>query len=380
MLASSSSVPRVRTRSFSAERLVLARQLRGLTQVKLAHRLGVSAAAISQFEAGAAVPAAATLERLGVILKVRPAFLARPTEIRPQSRPFFRAVSSTPAADRDRAAAYALVLSEVAASIERHVELPPLQVTSVLDADDATSGGQIETAAAEARTTWGVPPGPIADVINLAEARGIVVAAVGDFNERMDAFSLRTNQRPVVVLCTAKGVAARRRFDMAHELGHMVLHSERLSDPRCQEAQAHRFAAALLMPKGEIEPFLPRNPNDLRALEETSKTWGVSMQAALYRARQLALLAPEHYTKAIRRLSAAGWRRREPIEIGPAERPRLLAQAVVALPDAGVSLAQLAEEFGVAEGRLARMLALPEDSADVHADVVELRPRRSAAI
>jgi len=97
------------------------------------------------------------------------------------------------------------------------------------------------------------------------------------------------------------------------------------------------------------------------------------MQAALYRAKHLGVLSQEHYTQAMRRLSAAGWRTREPIEIGPPERPRLLARVIATLPQAGTSLGQIAEAFGMPEGRLARMLALPEDHQDARANVVDIR-------
>jgi hypothetical protein len=90
-------------------------------------------------------------------------------------------------------------------------------------------------------------------------------------------------------------------------------------------------------------------------------------------------MSPDDYTRAMKRLSAAGWRRREPIEIGPPERPRLLQQAVAALAAAGTSLGQLAEQFGVPEARLGRMLSLPEDNDDaVRSNVVPLK--RSPAL
>jgi Zn-dependent peptidase ImmA (M78 family) len=312
-----------------------------------------------------------------MMLKVSPSFLARTLDVRPRSKPFFRALSRTPAAKRDRAASYALFLSEIGDMLDRYIEMPQLRVDQLIHADETTSDEEIEEAAMQARAVWGVPSGPIADVVGLAETRGVLVAAVGDFDEGMDAFSMRTSKRPVVVLCTGKGIAARRRFDMAHELGHLLLHEDRLADHRRQEEQAHRFASALLMPADEVRAFLPQRPNDIAALEDTSRTWGVSMQAALYRAKHLAILSQEQDTRAMRRLSAAGWRTREPIEIGPPERPTLLMRAVATLPEADTSLAQIAEAFGMPEGRVARMLALPEHHEDNRADVVDLQSIRS---
>ena len=350
----------------------MARHLRGMSQEELSRKVGVTAAAISQFEAGAARPAAETLQRLSLNLKVGTGFLTRRSDVNARSSPFFRALRRTKAAERNRAAAYAVVLGEVGELLDRHVELPTMRIERLLDASASTTDAEIEGAAERARDVWGLASEPIPDVVNVAESRGVLVAAVGDFEEGMDAFSLRAGVRPVVVLCTGKGVASRRRFDMAHELGHLVLHDDLSADQGRQESQAHRFAAALLMPAGAIHAFLPRRPNDLRSVEEASRIWGVSMQAVLFRARQLGALSEPHYIATMKRLGAAGWRRREPIEIGPLERPQVLSQAVAALPQAGTSFAAIADELGLPVGRLARMLAVPEDQEDPRHNVIAI--------
>lgn len=337
----------------------------------------MSASAVSQFEGGAAQPAPETVERISMLLKVSPSFLSRPVDVRPRSKAFFRTLTRTKSIERERAASYALLVSEIGEALDSYVEMPVLRVEQLAEADHTTSDQDLEAIAAQARSRWGVPPGPIADMVNLGEAGGVLVTAVGTFDPGMDAFSMRTTKRPVVVLCTGKGIAARRRFDMAHELGHLVLHTDRDADQRHQEKQAHRFASALLMPGNEVAPFLPRRAGDFAALEDTAKTWGVSMQAALYRAKQLEVLSQSDYVRTIRRLSAAGWRTREPIEIGPPERPRLLTRAIATLPHAGTSLGRIAEQFGMPEGRLARMLALPEDHDDARGNVVDLDGART---
>jgi Zn-dependent peptidase ImmA (M78 family) len=162
---------------------------------------------------------------------------------------------------------------------------------------------------------------------------------------------------------------------MAHELGHLVLHEQRAEEPRWQERQAHRFASALLMPAEEIADHLPRRGDDLRTLERVACDWGVSMQAAMMRARDLGLLSVDEHARGMRRLSSAGWRTKEPIDVGPPERPLLLLAAVAALPDAGSSLPAIAERLGLPTGRLRRMLSLPEAHDDARTG--ELVPIRT---
>jgi Zn-dependent peptidase ImmA (M78 family) len=306
-------------------------------------------------------------------LKVNPAFLWS-GEISNERRPFFRSLVRVPVPERERARAYAVVLSEVVRELERILELPETKIAPLEALRPDTPMKDVEAAAMQARSLWRVPSGPVANVTAMAESRGVVVVAVGDFHPGIDAFTLNDPERPVVVLCSDKGVATRRRFDLAHEIAHIVLHSERAEKPRWQEAQAHRFASAFLMPAEEIHDYLPERGDDLRALEQIAHDWGVSMQAAMIRARDLGRIDEMEFIRGMKRMSAAGWRRREPVEVGPPETPTLLQTAVSSLEPAGSSFESLADRLGLPVARLNRMLRLPEDFDDTHrGEVVRLR-------
>jgi Zn-dependent peptidase ImmA (M78 family)/DNA-binding XRE family transcriptional regulator len=369
------SVAGVTPHAFQPSRLRLARALRALLQKNLAEQVGVTPAAISQYESGEAVPGPDTVERLAVVLGCAPEFFERPVRAHTSATPFFRSRRSTSQLERDRAAAYASALGEIGELLERYVLLPaPRFDIGIRLAEDAPIAWA-EQAAGELRIAWGIPGGPVPNVVRTLEARGALVAAVGAFDARLDAFSVRTAERPVVVLCSQRGNMARRRFDAAHECAHLVLHDCPAAANRTQEDQAQRFAAALLMPADEVEPWLPRRSNEFERLEEGSRIWGVSMQALLYRAQTVGTLSPHAYQRAMQRISAAGWRRQEPVEFGPAEAPELLQRAIDALADAGTTLAAIATEFGIPAARLARMLRRPEDRDDAtQGEVVSLRP------
>ncbi len=347
--------------------------MRGITQKRLAEELGVTPAAVSQYESGVHAPSADVVERLVVSLRFLPAFFYRPLEVDDEAPAFFRSLRRAPQRERDRARSYALVLGEVAGLLDRDVELPAVDVPAIRLAPDAPSAS-VEAAAEHVRCRWRVEPGPIAHVVRLLEAHGAVVVAVGQFDSRLDAFSIWVAERPVVVLCSDKGVPKRRRFDAAHELGHLILHPQAKSGDATLERQAHRFASALLMPAQEIEPWLPRRANQIEVVRRASETWGVSMQALLYRARTLGTMNETSYTRAVRRMNALGWRTDEPVEAGPEEAPSVLGAAVDALRAAGGSTQALASQLGVPHGRLCRMVAVPEErDLEPHARVVPLR-------
>jgi Zn-dependent peptidase ImmA (M78 family)/DNA-binding XRE family transcriptional regulator len=349
-----------------------------MRQSDLAAQVEVTPTVISQYEAGDGSPNDETLERIAVILGCAPEFFDRPIRSQFTYEPFFRSRRAAPQKERDAAAAYAVALAEIGELLDRYVELPQPRFDLGMQLPDDSPVEYAEKAADELRIAWRIPSGPLANVVRTLEARGALVAAVGVFDKRLDAFSVRARLRPVVVLCSDNGNAARRRFDAAHECGHLLLHASPARSNRHQEQHAHRFASALLMPATEVEPWLPRRGNEFELLEEGSGIWGVSMQALLYRAQTLGTLSATSYQRTMQRISAAGWRTREPIEFGPAETPELLRRTIRALPEAGTTLGAIASEFGVPAARLARMLSLPEDHDAALGEIVAFR--RSSAV
>jgi Zn-dependent peptidase ImmA (M78 family) len=115
------------------------------------------------------------------------------------------------------------------------------------------------------------------------------------------------------------------------------MHGEEDGGSKVVESEAHWFAAAFLMPAEEIRPMLPSLP-DWSQLQELKRTWGVSMQALLMRARNLRVMEPHVYVQAMKTMSARGWRRSEPVYLGPPEMPVLLGKAIDAVEKQGVTL------------------------------------------
>jgi Zn-dependent peptidase ImmA (M78 family)/transcriptional regulator with XRE-family HTH domain len=338
--------------------------MRGLQQTSLAEIVGVSPATISQYEAGSIVPSLDTLQRLSVALGVTSEFFERPWRETEVGAPFFRSLRSTPQRELERARSFARLILEVVEVLERDVVFPDPRFDVGLRIDDDASDELVEEAALGVRAAWTVPPGPVAHMVRLVEQHGGVISAVAAFDPRVDAFSMRGSRRPLMVLCSKAGAAARRRFDAAHELGHLIMHERSDGGSRIQEGQAHRFASALLMPAEEIQPWLIRKSSQLDVLEEGSRIWGVSMQALLRRARDLRSISEAQYSRTMQRMSAYGWRTREPVLMGPPEQPQLLSRAVEALAEIGMGVSDVAAEIGLPRERLARMLRIPEDFAD----------------
>lgn len=205
--------------------------------------------------------------------------------------------------------------------------LPPvffLGTDNLLDADSEEILEQIELIATTVRKHWKVGMGPIDDMQYLLESNGIIVTGFKNVDEKIDAFSQRINVRNhgtvfVVALAIGEKPGVRLRFDMAHELGHILMHNwddsnDSLSKDEFNalEKQANMFAGALLLPRETFGKDVAPYATNVEFYRSLKKKWGVSMQAMMYRARQLGLITANQFQYMMRMVSAKGWRTREP--------------------------------------------------------------------
>lgn len=336
---------------FDGARLTLARHLAGLRKSDLAALVDKSPTAVAAWESEAKRPTAATVAQLALSLSVDPGFFAvRPEDIAALSTtPHFRSLRSTSQLARDQAYAYGQLAVDIATSVERHVEFPDRDVPSFPVPVEDRDGDSPERAAQLVRTEWGIESGPAGHLVRLLENHGVLVVFSPPQTASVDAYSFDSRLRPVVILNPIKRDYYRQRFDVAHELGHLVMHGDAEPGGRVVEDQAHRFAAELLMPADQICDLLPTTMSGhvWRTLARLKEQWGVSIQALLYRARWLGRLSDVSYRNAMTTISARGWRRSEPGLVNAIEQPSLLPRAVELLEQEGIDEAQLIEQCRV---------------------------------
>ncbi|MGQ4367795.1 helix-turn-helix domain-containing protein [Streptomyces violaceoruber] len=336
---------------FDSARLKLARHLAGLRKSDLAALVDKSPTAVAAWESGAKRPTAATVAQLALSLSVDPGFFAvRAEDVAALSTaPHFRSLRSTSQRARDQAYAYGQLAVDITASFERHVELPDPDVPSFPVSAEDLDGDGPERAAQLVRQEWEIGNGPVGHLVRMLENRGVLVVFSPPQAATVDAYSFDSRLRPVVVLNPIKRDYYRQRFDVAHELGHLVMHGDAEPGGRIVEAQAHRFAAELLMPADQFRNLLPVTMSSTvwRTLARLKEQWGVSMQALLYRARWLGQLSDTSYRNAMTTISARGWRRNEPGLVSAIEQPSLLPRAVELLTQEGIDESQLVAQCRV---------------------------------
>lgn len=325
------------TPGFVGGRLTEAREARGLTAIALADLLGVSRAAVSQYESGQATPRPEIMQKMMQVLNLPPHFFSRPVSERKSPTVFYRSLSAATKGARTRAGRRLQWLwEEIVPYLLEFVELPEVNFpeTDMPDNPNAISVGQIETAALELRRFWGIGDGPISNVVWLLENNGAIVTREELGAETLDSFSAWLfDGRPYVFLNADKDSAARSRFDASHELGHLVLHrhvdSARLRNPsdyRTMEEQANKFAAAFLLPAESFGHDIYQPTLD--ALRTLKPKWIVSIGAMLMRVERLGFISSDEARLLWIAYGRRGWRRREPLDAElPVEKPRLKLEA-----------------------------------------------------
>jgi Zn-dependent peptidase ImmA (M78 family) len=202
------------------------------------------------------------------------------------------------------------------------------------------------------RARWGLGVAPLGNLVRLLEAHGVRVYSLAAECAAADAFSFVWQQTPYVLLNTAKS-GERGRFDAAHELGHLVLHSEhRIPHGPDAEHDANRFAAAFLMPRASVLAHRLTGAGIDRILAAKA-TWRVAAMALTHRLHELGLLTDWGYRSVCVDLSRRGYRSSEPDGI-PRETSPLLHSLFQTLRTEGISPARIADDLQITVAELNR--------------------------
>lgn len=371
---------------FRADRLAQILAARRLTQTQLAGLVGVSGATVSKWKAGTQAPEWDALQRLADVVNVAPEWFTRPLMAK-VSLPLFRSNASAHVAARAMLEARMEWAQDVAAGLVEFLDFPELNLPQrEFSEPEEISVDDIEQAAAECRDLWRLGRGPIQDVALAVEGAGVVLVREETGIAQIEGLSAWSQvlQRPLVLLSADKDNGYRSRFDLAHELGHLVLHryiprpTERERHKQL-EYQAHRFAGAFLLPAEGFAQGI-RTPVTLDDLLLLKRRWGVSVGAIVMRLRALGILDEEAAQLLFKRRSARWGMKSEPGDGDRApEQPRLMRRSIELLVEENVMpLEAVPRHFGLSERDLEMIAGLPAGYFRAPAKVIELARVRSS--
>lgn len=284
--------------SFNGTNLRLARSCHNYTLNEVAEAVGKSRQFIHRLEAGRDIPTPELSEHLADFLCVYEEFFFEPSGIMMVEDAYhFRKKATTKVASKQSALAKGELFRRFVAFIDGKLRLPVCSFPSF----EVSTPADIERVAEKCRSAWGLGLGPIDNMVRVAENAGAVVTTFHGVSHEVDALSF-SSARPVIVTNDAKGSACRVRFDLAHEVGHFVMHEGKATGDRLTEAEANRFAGAFLLPRSSfVKEFPPMRGTRLNwaGIGQMKLRWKVSKAAILYRARQLDLISESQYKSGI---------------------------------------------------------------------------------
>lgn len=303
------------------ERLKSARLMGGFSLQALADRIGnrVTKQALSKYEQGQMMPTSEVVSLLSEALLVRPDYFYSETKVS-FGEIEFRKLKKYKAKERSR------IIEIARDTLRRYIELEEIiGISSQLDnplrdfsihQDHAQQ--DVEAAADQLRHAWNLGGDPLAHVVELLEEHHIKVVEI-DSTVALDGFSTYVNDKIAVIVLNKRkldGCLDRKRWTALHELGHLLLKDLGGFVEKDKEKLCHYFAGALLFPKEAMKSELGerRTKLSLQELGALKQQYGISMQAIVYRAKELGIINENYFKQFFFMFQQMGHREKEPTQ------------------------------------------------------------------
>ncbi|WP_440978599.1 helix-turn-helix domain-containing protein [Sphingomonas pseudosanguinis] len=339
------------TEQFNGELLLMARQFRGMSQAEVASIANLDQGNYSRLERGLmnGPPSEATVESVARAVKFPSSFFYQRSDVAglPLSihDPFWRKRTTVSASDLKRLHAE---LNLRIMHVRRYLEAVDLDSDLPMPRFDAEDTGGAAKVAALIRRAWSIPDGPIGNLTAYCERAGILVIHC-DFVEKVDGMTMRVRDLPPLIFLNKNSPADRMRHSLAHELGHLIMHTIPTDD---MEDEADTFAGELLAPVSQVRADVIGGRITLERLVQLKMYWKVSVASLLYKFGKSGFLTANQASYLWKQLSSRGWRVREPDETQfPTEKPNLY-QHIIDLHATGM---------GYSSTDLSRMLHVLQD-------------------
>lgn len=313
-----------------AQRLRQARLGAGLSQDAAVQLLNskITKAALSNYEKGKRTPHAKILRDLGHIYGVRPQWFTHEPDVTIEWHAY-RAVTKLSSQKKENIQASISKRIENYFEIshlfpsEQHVNFPTRQAVRNFDEVDKLASGL--------RQQWSLGKNALESVTQCLEKNGALVMHYNlEPTEGFDGLSATVNNKHPVIIVNGSVPADRLRFDLLHELGHVLMDTSSIGHDKEEEKLAHRFASSFLVPPELVKMELGENRRSLLLAELLllKEKYGMSVAAWIYAAQTHDIIDQTLASKLWRELSRRGWKKKEPDVFQCHEQPTRLKQMI----------------------------------------------------
>lgn len=309
----------------------------GYSRKHLSELVGISEQAIWQYENGVSTPKLETVNKLKSVFHVKskyfyqPDVLSRQVDRKVEAHSIaYRSVEINSVSKTQSESLHCEFLNDFVEYVTSKVSLPEgkikkirtVAISKIKDLDIGERADVINEVAKYSREYLELPKNSNKNLLFHLEKSGVFIFEKS-IGEKIDAYSFWTkNEIPYIVLGNLNKSAVRRNFDLAHELGHLILHYNAYfteldkSTYEKIEREANLFAGAFLLPEEEFVKdfyFLARVSNPDSYIELKHK-WLVSIQVLAIRAKNLGLITREQYSYFWRSITRKGYKTIEPLD------------------------------------------------------------------
>ncbi len=303
----------------------LARESRGYTQTELADKLNIPQGNLSRMERGDLGVKDEHLNNIAEQLNYPKEFFALTNQICTTDTHYRKAITID---QKSKLKAEALMniykfnVEEMLKSFDITLNVPSLS-----ELHDSP-----EKVARYLRSFWKIPRGSIDNLIQIIENNGVIVVMENFESDKIDGRTIITDTGHPIIFINKNAPGDRQRLTIAHELGHVVMHINKLATFAIdEEEEAFRFGIEFLMPLSECQ-YEMNDKLSIEKLADLKRIWKISMQSILYRAQKQELVSYNRCRYLWSLFSARGWRKQEPIEIAK-ESPTLINRMIKLFTD-----------------------------------------------
>lgn len=319
-----------------------ARTARGLSLAELSKMIGVSSQAISQYEKGIIAPSSTVLMKMVDELNFPIGFFCDDTKDSITNEiVYFRSNKNITNKLKDACKVRISWIKKTYNFINSYFELPNVDLPQFDDFDiDAIDETVIEEIALKLRKHWSLGQAPIGNFTDLLQEKGFIITKLQIGTKKIDAFSTWDNEVPYIFIGNEKNSACRLRFDLAHELGHLIMHKnidekEAKNDKNLynrMEFQANYFAGAFLLPLESFDREVISSSIDNFIMLKSK--WNVSIGAMIKRCQSANILTDNQIRYLNSQMIKYHYYQKEPLDDKiPVENPYLFKQAFKLLID-----------------------------------------------
>lgn len=322
---------------FVGKSLANIRVLHDFSRKQLADKIGLTEQSIWQYENGYMSPKLEVVNDLKKLFNVKASYFYNPdllesglsTNIQVENIAY-RSETINSSNKSQSESMHIRFIDAFLGNIEKKISYPTNELLKIRNEvisylrenAEVDRNSQIEHIAIMARKGLGMEQNSNQNLLFLLEKAGAFIFEK-EIGDTIDAYSLWSEEdRPYIMLGNIKKSAVRRNFDLAHELGHLLLHYKvefTMQDGKSYknlESEAHSFASCFLLPQEEfIRDFMliskKSNPD---AYIELKQKWLVSLAALAIRAYKLNLIDNQQYRYFYMSLNKKKYRLIEPLD------------------------------------------------------------------